>query len=49
MRNTKVPLFFSANSQLYNAVRAPPTWKYPVGDGAKRYRGVAVDIDIQAI
>src|SRR5690349_9738954 len=28
-----------ANSQLNNAVRAPPTWRYPVGEGAKRTRG----------
>jgi hypothetical protein len=27
-----------ANSQLKSAVRAPPTCKYPVGDGAKRTR-----------
>ena len=24
------------------AVRAPPTWKYPVGDGAKRTRGALI-------
>src|SRR5205823_13527355 len=28
-----------ANSQLNSAVRAPPTWRNPVGDGAKRTRG----------
>ena len=27
-----------AIAQLYSAVRAPPTWKKPVGDGAKRRR-----------
>ena len=26
----------SRSAQLYSAVRAPPTWKKPVGDGAKR-------------
>jgi hypothetical protein len=27
-----------ANSQLNSAVRAPPTCKYPVGEGANRTR-----------
>jgi hypothetical protein len=27
---------------LYSAVRAPPMCKYPVGDGAKRTRGVVM-------
>src|SRR5690348_14044983 len=37
-----VPPWRRANSQLYSAVRAFPTWKYPVGDGAMRTRGPAV-------
>ena len=30
---------FRATSQLYSAVRAPPTWSDPVGDGANLIRG----------
>src|SRR5258708_25752205 len=32
----KVPPCLRAKSQLKSAVRAPPTWRKPVGDGAKR-------------
>src|SRR3954447_19603392 len=39
MRNTNLPPNRLAKAQLYNAVRAPPTWKKPVGDGANRNRG----------
>src|SRR5664280_3196473 len=38
MRSTNVPPDWRATSQLNSAVRALPTWKYPVGDGAKRTR-----------
>src|SRR5579884_2262716 len=41
MRRMNTPWLRRANSQLYSAVRAPPTWKYPVGDGAKRTRTAA--------
>src|SRR5258706_1506159 len=37
---TNVPLWCFAKSQLKIAVRAPPTWRWPVGDGAKRTRTV---------
>ena len=40
LRKINVPPLARANSQLYNAVRAPPTWRYPVGDGANRTRTV---------
>ena len=36
IRSTNAPSIDCANAQLYSAVRAPPTWKKPVGDGAKR-------------
>ena len=39
MRSTNVPPRRWASAQLYSAVRAPPTWKKPVGDGANRRRG----------
>ena len=39
MRRTNVPPCWRAKSQLNSAVRALPTWKYPVGDGANRTRG----------
>src|SRR5262245_13662462 len=42
MRRMKVPPSFRAKSQLKRAVRAPPTWRYPVGDGAKRTRIIPV-------
>src|SRR2546426_6587482 len=38
MRRTKAPRWWRANSQLKSAVRAPPTWRWPVGLGAKRTR-----------
>ena len=39
IRSTNVPPRRLASAQLYSAVRAPPTWKNPVGDGANRNRG----------
>jgi hypothetical protein len=33
-----VPPWWRAKRKLYNAVRAPPTWRLPVGEGAKRTR-----------
>jgi hypothetical protein len=39
---TFVPPYRRANSQLNSAVRAPPTWRYPVGDGANRTRGPSI-------
>jgi hypothetical protein len=38
----KVPPILRAQSQLNNAVRAPPMCRYPVGDGANRRRGFVV-------
>src|SRR4051794_23192318 len=38
MRRIIVPPTCRAASQLYSAVRAPPMWRAPVGDGAKRTR-----------
>src|ERR1700741_3377567 len=38
IRSTSVPPWPRASSQLYSAVRAPPMWSAPVGDGAKRTR-----------
>jgi hypothetical protein len=32
----KRPLWWRAKSQLNKAVRAPPIWRKPVGEGAKR-------------
>src|SRR3954471_2953584 len=40
MRSRNLPPSRRAKSQLKSAVRAPPTWRYPVGDGAKRTRAV---------
>ena len=40
MRRMKVPPVLRAQSQLKSAVRTPPMWRYPVGDGAKRRRGL---------
>src|SRR5580698_5717929 len=37
-RRISVPASCFANSQLKSAVRAPPTCRYPVGEGAKRTR-----------
>src|SRR5687767_4041295 len=42
MRRMKVPPCRRANSQLKSAVRAPPTWRCPVGLGAKRTRTALV-------
>src|SRR5436190_9319179 len=39
MRSTNAPPVFFAHSQLKSAVRTPPMWRYPVGEGAKRTRG----------
>ena len=36
IRSTNVPPLWRASAQLNSAVRAPPTWKKPVGDGAMR-------------
>src|SRR5580704_10903260 len=44
MRSTNVPECWRANSQLNSAERALPTWKYPVGEGAKRTRGAAAGV-----
>ena len=41
MRRMKAPPVLRAHSQLKSAVRTPPMWRYPVGDGAKRRRGLA--------
>src|SRR5206468_3606173 len=38
MRSRNLPPSRRANSQLNSAVLAPPTCKYPVGDGANRTR-----------
>src|SRR5262249_465852 len=38
IRRMKTPLCFRANSQSNRAVLAPPTCRYPVGEGAKRTR-----------
>src|SRR5271157_764007 len=43
MRRTSVPPQCRSNSQLNSAVRAPPTWRYPVGEGAKRRRTSGLD------
>ena len=37
-----MPPCWRTKSQLNSAARALPTWKYPVGDGAKRARGGVV-------
>src|SRR3954454_18660267 len=42
IRNRKVPPWWRANSQLNKAVRAPPIWRNPVGEGAKRVTTVIV-------
>jgi hypothetical protein len=46
MRSRNVPPVWRAYSQLKRAVRAPPTWRYPVGDGANRTRGGASGSDM---
>src|SRR5262245_56870398 len=38
MRRMKAPSCWRANNQLKSAVRAPPTCRNPVGEGAKRTR-----------
>src|SRR3990167_10132289 len=48
MRRTKAPPWWRAVSQLKSAVRAPPTWRWPVGLGAKRTRtapGMSVPLE----
>jgi len=40
-----VPPVWRAKSQLKSAVRAPPMWRCPVGEGAKRTRIVMMDGD----
>src|SRR3972149_8713610 len=40
IRRIKAPSWCRAKSQLKSAVRAPPTWRWPVGLGAKRTRTV---------
>ena len=41
MRSRNSPPVWRAKSQLNRTVRAPPTCRKPVGDGAKRVRAVA--------
>src|SRR5260370_14200929 len=48
IRRTKTPWCWRANSQLYSALRALPTWNIPVGEGAKRTRTAGVT-DAEAI
>lgn len=38
-----VPLFRRAYNQLKIKVRALPTWRNPVGEGAKRTRGLPLE------
>src|SRR6266545_7475066 len=38
IRRMKTPPWWRANNQLNRAVLAPPTWRWPVGLGAKRTR-----------
>src|SRR6266478_4167570 len=40
-RRIMVPLLWRAYSQLKMKVRALPTWRNPVGEGAKRTRGLS--------
>src|ERR1700730_8722562 len=40
MRRRNFPPSRRAERPVNSAVRAPPTWRYPVGDGAKRTRMV---------
>src|SRR2546426_35870 len=48
MRRTKAPRWWRANSQLKSAVRAPPTWRWPVGLGANRTRtGEAISVRLE--
>src|SRR4051794_20684071 len=45
IRRMKTPPSWRANSQLNRAVRPLPTWKYPVGEGAKRTRGALTGVE----
>src|SRR5687767_8106284 len=36
------PPVLRAHSQLNSAVRTPPIWRYPVGDGANLTRGLVI-------
>src|SRR4029450_6067520 len=48
MRRMNVPRWWRARSQLKSAVRAPPTWRWPVGLGAKRTRiGVGTSVPLE--
>src|SRR6185295_686391 len=51
IRSRNWPPNLRAYSQLKSAVRAPPTWRYPVGDGAKRRRGAVVgpELDVGSL
>src|SRR5215467_9902005 len=40
------PLWRRAKNQLKSAVRAPPTCRYPVGEGAKRTRTAAFELPL---
>src|SRR5271165_833571 len=46
-RKIIVPRFRWAYNQLKIKVRALPTWRNPVGDGAKRTRGVACEDELR--
>src|SRR5215831_1696373 len=41
IRSSILPPCFFANSQLNSAVRAPPIWRKPVGEGANRVTTVS--------
>ena len=45
IRRMKMPPWWRANAQENSAVRAPPMWRKPVGDGAKRVRTVGSGMD----
>src|SRR6266567_897265 len=44
-RRIMVPPFLRAYNQLKMNVRALPTWRNPVGEGAKRTRGLSCDVE----
>ena len=44
-----MPLFRRAYNQLKIKVRALPTWRKPVGDGAKRTRGLLVEVEFMGL
>jgi len=44
-----VPRSLRANSQLNSAVRAPPTCKYPVGEGANRTRTLPFCVPLASV